>query len=225
MKAVIYARYSSDRQREESIEGQIRECREYAEKNGIQVVDTYIDRALSASKDTDKRLNFLRMIRDSGKHLFDVVLVWKLDRFARNRYDSAHFKSILKKNGVRVVSATEHITEGPEGIILEAMLEGMAEYYSAELSEKIHRGQKENALKCHNNGGRAPFGYKLVDHHLQIDTATAPVVLEIFKRYADGSTLQEIIDDLNGRGIKTSKGTMFKYSSFNVLLKNRAYIG
>ena len=106
MKAVIYARYSSDRQREESIEGQIRECREYAEKNGIQVVDTYIDRALSASKDTDKRLNFLRMIRDSGKHLFDVVLVWKLDRFARNRYDSAHFKSILKKNGVRVVSAT-----------------------------------------------------------------------------------------------------------------------
>ena len=86
MKAVIYARYSSDRQREESIEGQIRECREYAEKNGIQVVDTYIDRALSASKDTDKRLNFLRMIRDSGKHLFDVVLVWKLDRFARNRY-------------------------------------------------------------------------------------------------------------------------------------------
>ena len=139
MKAVIYARYSSDRQREESIEGQIRECREYAEKNGIQVVDTYIDRALSASKDTDKRLNFLRMIRDSGKHLFDVVLVWKLDRFARNRYDSAHFKSILKKNGVRVVSATEHITEGPEGIILEAMLEGMAEYYSAELSETRKR--------------------------------------------------------------------------------------
>ena len=127
--AVIYARFSSDRQREESIEGQLRECREYADKNGIRILDSYIDRALSAFKDTDKRLDFQRMIRDSGKHLFDTVLVWKLDRFARNRYDSAHYKNILKKNGVRVVSATEHITEGPEGIILESMLEGMAEYY------------------------------------------------------------------------------------------------
>jgi len=223
--AVIYARFSSDRQREESIEGQLRECKEYASKNGIRVIDSYIDRALSASKDTDKRLDFQRMIRDSGKHLFDTVLVWKLDRFARNRYDSAHYKNILKKNGVRVVSATEHITEGPEGIILESMLEGMAEYYSAELAEKIRRGQKDNALKCHNNGGPPPFGYFLVDHHLQIDPATAPVVLEIFKRYAEGETLGEIIEDLNGRGIKTRKGKEFKYSSFNKLLQNRAYIG
>ena len=224
--AVIYARFSSDRQREESIEGQLRECREYANKNGIRVIDSYIDRALSASKDTDKRLDFQRMIRDSGKHLFDMVLVWKLDRFARNRYDSAHYKNILKKNGVRVVSATEHITEGPEGIILESMLEGMAEYYSAELSEKIHRGQKENALKGRNNGGRIPLGYKLgADKRLKIDPATAPVVLEIFKRYAEGDTLGEIIEDLNGRGIKTRKGKEFKYSSFNKLLQNRAYIG
>ena len=140
MKAVIYARFSSDRQREESIEGQIRECTEYAQRQGITIINTYVDRAKSASKDVDKRENFLRMIRDSGKRLFDVVLVWKLDRFARSRYDSAHFKNILKKNRVKVVSATEHIAEGPEGIILESMLEGMAEYYSAELSEKIHRG-------------------------------------------------------------------------------------
>ena len=223
--AVIYARFSSDCQREESIEGQLRECREYADKNGIRILDSYIDRALSASKDTDKRLDFQRMIRDSGKRLFDTVLVWKLDRFARNRYDSAHYKNILKKNGVRVVSATEHITEGPEGIILESMLEGMAEYYSAELAEKIRRGQKDNALKCHNNGGPPPFGYYLVDHRLQIDPATAPVVLEIFKRYAGGETLGEIIEDLNGRGIKTRKGNEFKYSSFNKLLQNRAYIG
>ena len=226
MKAVIYARFSSDRQREESIEGQVRECREYAEKNGIRIVDTYIDRALSASKDTEKRLDFLRMIRDSGKHLFDVVLVWKLDRFARNRYDSAHYKSILKKNGVRVVSATEHITEGPEGIILESMLEGMAEYYSAELSEKIHRGQKENALKCKNNGGSIPLGYKIgQDQRLEIDPATAPVVKEIFQRYAEGDTIREIITDLNARGIKTSRGYKFSYSGFNLLLQNRKYIG
>ena len=128
MKAVIYARFSSDRQREESIEGQVRECRDYAEQNGITIVDTYIDRAKSASKDTDKRESFLQMVRDSAKHIFDVVLVWKLDRFARSRYDSAHFKNILKKNGVKVISATEHITEGHEGIILQSILEAMAEY-------------------------------------------------------------------------------------------------
>ena len=171
MKAVIYARFSSDRQREESIEGQIRECTEYAQRQGITIINTYIDRAKSASKDVDKRENFLRMIRDSNKHLFDIVLVWKLDRFARSRYDSAHFKNILKKNGVKVVSATENITDGPEGIILESMLEGMAEYYSAELSEKIHRGQKENALKGKNNGGTVPLGYILnkETQHLEVN--------------------------------------------------------
>ena len=151
MNAVIYARYSSDNQREESIEGQLRECREYAEHNGMTVVGTYIDRALSAK--TADRPEFQHMIKDSAKELFEVVLVWKLDRFSRDRYDSAHYKHILKKNGVKVVSAKEHISEGPEGIILEAMLEGYAEFYSAELSEKIHRGQKENALKGKNNGG------------------------------------------------------------------------
>ncbi len=224
--AVIYARFSSDRQREESIEGQLRECREYADKNGIRVIDSYIDRALSASKDTDKRLDFQRMIRDSGRHLFDTVLVWKLDRFARNRYDSAHYKNILKKNGVRVVSATEHITEGPEGIILESMLEGMAEYYSAELSEKIHRGQKDNALKGRNNGGRIPLGFKLgEDKRLEIDPATAPIVQEIFKRYAEGETVRAIVDDLNSRGLKTSRGYKFAYPSFNTLLQNRKYMG
>ena len=137
MNAVIYARYSSDNQREESIEGQLRECMEYCKKNGMVVVKEYIDRAFSAK--TDHRPDFQRMIKDSAKGLFDVVVVWKLDRFARNRYDSAHYKAALKKNGVRVVSAKENIADGPEGIILESMLEGMAEYYSAELSiPKMH---------------------------------------------------------------------------------------
>lgn len=105
MTGVIYARYSSDNQREESIEGQLRECKEFAEKNDITILGTYIDRALSAK--TDNRPDFQRMIKDSEKNMFDVVLVWKLDRFARNRYGSAHYKSILKRNGVKIVSATE----------------------------------------------------------------------------------------------------------------------
>ena len=122
MKAVIYARYSSDNQREESIEGQIRDCRAYAEYNGIEIVGEYIDRAFSAK--TDDRPDFQRMIADSAKKLFDVVLVWKLDRFARNRYDSAFYRYTLRKNGVRLISVKENISDGPEGIILESMIEG-----------------------------------------------------------------------------------------------------
>ena len=227
MKAVIYARFSSDRQREESIEGQIRECMEYAQRQGITVVGEYIDRAKSAAKDIDKRENFLRMIRDSNKHLFEIVLVWKLDRFSRSRYDSAHYKAALKKNGVKVVSATEHIAEGPEGIILESMLEGMAEYYSAELSAKIHRGQKENALKGKNNGGTVPLGYTLnkETQHLEVNPVTAPIVQEIFRRYAEGETIASIKDDFNRRGLKTNKGFSFRYSTFHTVLTNRKYIG
>ena len=132
MTAVIYARYSSDSQREASIEGQLRDCKDYAEKNGITVVGTYIDRAYSAK--TDDRPDFQRMIKDSGKKIFDVVLVWKLDRFARNRFDAVNYKYQLEKNGVHLVSAMEPISQGPEGIMVESMLIGMAEYYSAELA-------------------------------------------------------------------------------------------
>lgn len=195
MNAVIYARYSSDSQREESIEGQLRECREYAERNNMTIVGTYIERALSAK--TADRPEFQHMIKDSAKELFEIVLVWKLDRFSRDRYDSAHYKHILKKNGVKVISAKEHISEGPEGIILEAMLEGYAEFYSAELSEKIHRGQKENALKGKNNGGGVPLGY-LLDKKAQklvIDPVTAPLVVEIFEKYADGKSVRSIVED------------------------------
>ena len=146
INAVIYARYSCDNQREESIEGQLRECRAFAERNNYTLIDTYIDRAMSA--ETDNRPEFQKMIKDSAKGQFNAIIVWKLDRFARNRYDSAHYKAMLRKNGVKVVSATEVISEGAEGIILESVLEGYAEYYSAELSEKVIRGMTENALKC-----------------------------------------------------------------------------
>ena len=225
MNAVIYARYSSDSQREESIEGQLRECREYAERNNMTIVGTYIDRALSAK--TADRPEFQHMIKDSAKELFEIVLVWKLDRFSRDRYDSAHYKHILKKNGVKVISAKEHISEGPEGIILEAMLEGYTEFYSAELSEKIHRGQKENALKGKNNGGGVPLGY-LLDKKAQklaIDPTTAPLVVEVFEKYADGKSVRSIVEDLNVRGLRTKKGQPFNINSFSSLLKNRKYIG
>ena len=212
MKAVIYARYSSDNQREESIEGQIRECTAFAEKNGITILRHYIDRAFSAK--TDNRPEFQNMIKDSGKRLFDMIIVWKLDRFARNRYDSAHYKAVLRRNGVKVVSATENISYGPEGIILESMLEGMAEYYSAELAQKINRGLTENALKGRNNGGEIPLGYQLTeDQHLRINPLTAPVVREIYQRYAEGETVRSIITSLNERHTLTQKQKPFRPNS------------
>ena len=224
MTAVIYARYSSDNQREESIEGQIRECTAYAEKNGITVIKHYIDRAFSAK--TDNRPEFQQMIKDSGKKLFDVVLVWKFDRFARNRFDSANYKMILKKNGVHLISVMEPIAEGSQGILVETLLEGMAEYYSAELSEKVIRGQTENALKGKCTGGTGTIGYKIDDakfYHL--DPLTAPLVLEAFQRYDNGDKMVEIVNFLNDKGVRNMLGGKMTHSSVNTMLKNRRYIG
>ena len=223
MKAVIYARYSSDNQREESIEGQIRECTEYAEYNDIEIVGQYIDRAFSAK--TDDRPDFLRMVNDSSKRLFDIVLVWKLDRFARNRYDSAFYRYSLRKNGVQVVSVKENISNGPEGIILEAMIEAMAEYYSANLAQNVKRGFKENALKGRWNGGAVPLGYKVVDHKLEIDETTAPLVYTLFQMCADGYTAKEIYQYLQEKQIRRPNGKEIAYNSVLYLLSNRIYVG
>lgn len=187
MNAVIYARYSSDSQREESIEGQLRECREYAERNNMTIVGTYIDRALSAK--TADRPEFQRMIKDSAKELFEIVLVWKLDRFSRDRYDSAHYKHILKKNGVKVISAKEHISEGPEGIILEAMLEG---YVSDCISKRIKA----------NNGERNKY-YIENNHPAIIDAGTFARVQEEIARRSGKPKVKQ-------RGTKTE---LSRYSS------------
>ena len=224
MTAVIYARYSSDNQREESIEGQIRECTAYAEKNGITIIRHYIDRAFSAK--TDNRPEFQQMIKDSGKKLFDVVLVWKFDRFAQNRFDSANYKMILKKNGVHLISVMEPIAEGSQGILVETLLEGMAEYYSAELSEKVIRGQTENALKGKCTGGTGTIGYKIdEDKFYHLDPLTAPLVLETFQRYDNGDKMVEIVNFLNDKGVRNMLGGKMTHSSVNTMLKNRRYIG
>ena len=225
MNAVIYARYSSDRQREESIEGQLRECTDYAMKNNLTLLGTYVDRALSAR--TADRPDFQRMIADSAKGLFDAVLVWKLDRFSRDRYDSAHYKHVLKKNGVRVISIKENISDGPEGIILESMLEGYAEYYSAELAQKIRRGQHDNAMKCMNNGGNTPLGYYVdkATGRLEVNPETAPYVQELFARYADGERLTVLQAEMEERGLRSKRGNAYTVSVLSNLLKNRKYIG
>ena len=224
MTAVIYARYSSDNQREESIEGQIRECTAYAEKNGITVVKHYIDRALSAK--TDNRPDFQQMIKDSEKRLFDIVLVWKLDRFARNRYDSAHYEYQLERNHVKLVSATEPISDSPAGIMVKSMLTGMAEYYSAELSEKVVRGMTENVLKGKYNGGTVPIGFEVdKEKFFQVDPLKAPFVVEAFQRYNEGATMKELMNWLNDSGVTTNRNQKFTYNSVQTLLTNKRYIG
>jgi DNA invertase Pin-like site-specific DNA recombinase len=170
--AVIYARYSSHGQTEQSIEGQLRDCYAYAEREGYKVVGEYIDRAISGR--SDDRPDFQRMIADAPKKQYQFVIVWKLDRFARNRYDSAIYKSKLKKHGVKVVSATENISNDPEGIILEGMLESMAEYYSANLSKHVKRGLRESVIKGTYTGGIPPIGYKVIDKKLIIDEDKGP---------------------------------------------------
>ena len=224
MTAVIYARYSSDNQHEESIEGQIRECTAYAEKNGITVIKHYIDRAFSAK--TDNRPEFQQMIKDSEKRLFDIVLVWKLDRFARNRYDSAHYEYQLERNHVKLVSATEPISDSPAGIMVKSMLTGMAEYYSAELSEKVVRGMTENVLKGKYNGGTIPIGFKVDEEKFfQVDPLKAPFVVEAFQRYNDGATMKELMNWLNDSGVTTNRNQKFTYNSVQTLLTNKRYIG
>lgn len=223
--AVIYARYSSANQTEQSIEGQVRVCKEFCNRNGILIADMYIDRAASASKDLEKRVQFLKMIKDSEKHQFDAVIVYKLDRFSRSRYDMATYKYKLKRNGVQLVSATENISTDPEGIILESVLEGMAEFYSAELSQKINRGLRESAYKHNSIGGVIPLGYKSEGKKLVIVEEQAQIVREIFQMYAEGKPIADICRILNAKGYRSSKGAEFNKASFSKILRNEKYIG
>ena len=183
-KVVIYARFSSHNQTEQSIEGQLRECYAYAKRNDYLVLHEYIDRVMTGTN--DKRPEFLKMIKDSQKKEFDYVLVYQLDRFARNRYDSATYKAKLKKNGVRVLFPKENISDDASGVLMESVLEGMAEYYSAELSQKVKRGIHESLLKGYYIGGYVLYGYDVVDKKYVINPTEAQIVKKIFNDYANG---------------------------------------
>ena len=222
-KAVIYARYSSDTQTEQSIEGQLRVCQQYAKANNILIVGTYIDRAMTGTNDL--RPDFQRMIKDSSKHQWDMVLVYKLDRFSRDKYESTIHKHTLKENGVKLVSAMENIPDSPEGIILESLLEGMNQYYSAELSQKVLRGMRESYLKGNYTGGILLYGFSVIDKKVVIDEQEGPIVKEIFAKFAQGYTVVEIADNLKTRGIRTKKGEYLIDKKIYRMLGNTKYTG
>lgn len=222
--AVIYARYSSHNQTEMSIEGQIAECRRYAEEHDLLIVKEYIDRAQSAT--TDKRPNFQRMIEDSHYGSFDIILVYQFDRFARNVNDSGYYRKILADNGVSLVSAMEHISSDSSGIITQGMIDTMNQWYSAQLSEKVNRGMRQRAAQCKYNGGPLAFGYATdEDGYYILDPIAAPIVKEIFERYVVGENCKDIMQDLNDRGIKTRNGKPFGKNSLQNILRNERYKG
>ena len=222
-RAVIYARFSSHNQTEQSIEGQLRECYAYAKRNGLIILNEYIDRALSGT--TDNRPQFKQMIEDSKKGDFDFVLVYQLDRFARNRYDSATYKAKLKKNGVRVLSAKENISDDASGVLMESVLEGMAEYYSAELSQKVKRGIKESLIKGNYIGGYILYGFDVVNKKYVINEVESEIVKKIFRDYANGKKAIEIVNELNNKGLKTKYGNNFSLNIIAKMIRNEKYVG
>lgn len=221
--AVIYARYSSHAQRDVSIEQQIRACEKFADRHSLRIIHVYEDRALTGT--SDKRPGFQRMIKDAKTAGWKYVVVYTLDRFARDRYDSAVYKRQLKNAGVKVISAMENISDDPTGVLMESLLEGLAEYYSKELSRKVQRGMDDNARKCMVNGA-LPLGYvRGEDGRYAIQEAEAEIVREIFNRVRDREPLADIIRDLNTRGILTKSGKPWNKSSFNRILNNERYTG
>ena len=222
-RAVLYCRYSSHAQREVSIDQQIAACRSFADRLGISILKIYEDHALSGT--SDRRPAFQRMISEAAELDYQYVIVYSLDRFARDRYDSAVYKRQLRQHGKRVISATENISDDPSGGLLEAMLEALAEYYSKELAQKIRRGMEDNAARCMVVGA-LPYGYKKGDDgRYAIDELQAQVVREIFIRVLAGDKLIHIAEDLNSRGFRTKTGAPWGRSSFNSLLSNERYTG
>lgn len=220
--AVIYARYSSDKQTEQSIEGQLRICNEYAKQHDIIVLDSYIDRAMTGTN--DKRPDFKRMLDDSAKKQWDYVLVYKLDRFSRNQYETAIHEHTLNVNNVSLISATENIPDTAEGKILKGVIVNINEYYSLELARKVKRGMQETRLKGNFMGGHLLYGYKLDGRKIVIDEDKAEIVKYIFEQYASGVFVDEIIATLTNKGILNKNKKFVRTTVYNIL-KNEKYTG
>lgn len=224
VRAAIYARYSSHAQGEQSIEAQISEGRKYAEKKGYTVVKEYIDRAQSGR--TDNRAAFQSMLADLPKKAFTVLILWKIDRFGRNREEIAINKHRCKKHGVRPEYIAESIPDTPEGVILEAVLEGFAEYYSLQLSQNVKRGRRASAEKCKSVGSPPPYGYRVgEDKRYVLDPDTSRVARSVYDQYLNGGSMAQIATGLNRSGIRTRTGREFTVESIRKILSNERYTG
>lgn len=225
LKTASYARFSSDNQREESIDAQQRAISDFAARNGIEIVAEYVDRAYSAR--SDQRPEFQQMISDAKSGRFQVVLVHKLDRFSRDRYDSAYYRHELKKHGVTVRSVIENLDDSPESVILQSVIEGMNEYYSRNLARETMKGLKENAYNGKHTGGMPPLGYRVDPEtmKIKIDENEANAVRLIFSMADEGKKYPDILAELKSRGFRTKMGKTFTSTSVHDILRNEKYIG
>lgn len=221
---VIYARYSSHSQNEQTIETQVQECEAYAKKNNITIVNTYVDKALTATK--DKRTNFLKLIRDSKKQRpkFEYVIVYKFDRYARNLKDDVKYRDILAENDVEILSVKEELPDTAAGKLMRNMLAAINGFYSDNLSENITDGLRTNAEK-HLTTGSLPLGFKSCDKKIVIDEKGAEAVRYIFKKYVADVSITDIAKYLNDKGYRTSRGGKFNKNSFHTILTNKRYLG
>ncbi|WP_072071483.1 recombinase family protein [Peptoanaerobacter stomatis] len=223
MNVVAYARFSSDNQREESIDAQVRAIKKYCNDNNYTLIRIYSDEAYSAK--TDKRPQFLQMLKDSKSQQFSAVIVHKFDRFARNRFDSVKYKYELKQQGIKVYSVLEHLSDTPESVLMESLYEGMAEYYSLNLGREVMKGMMENAEKGLFTGGIPPLGFDIINKKYTINEYEAEAVRIIYSMYINDFSYTKILNTLNNKGYKTKKGKVFGKNSLHEILKNEKYIG
>ena len=223
--AVAYARYSSSGQRDVSIEQQLADIRAFAQREGYTIVHEYADHARSGFKDVGARTAFQSMIAAAESGSYDTIIAWKVDRFGRNREDSAIYKGKLRRFGVRVLYAMEPIPEGSAGVLLEGMLEATAEWYSRQLSENVTRGMTDNAYKCLYNGTRI-LGYtRGPDGRYALQPDEAATVRHIFDLYRSGFSAARICRRLNDQGIRTSRGKKFAPEGLMRIITNERYTG
>lgn len=225
MNVAIYARFSSNSQREASIEEQVKACRAYATKNNYYVADIYSDSAMTGRNDNRPALQ--RLLKDSCKKLFQGVLVYSIDRFGRDLEQSLKNERILRKNEVALISITEPSSDTTFGRYVRVLSMLNAQQYSENLSEKIQCGMDYNGEHCLSTGGNIALGYKVnkENKRFEVNPDTAPIVKMIFEMYANGETVTEITTHLNSLGYKTARGVPFNKNSLHTMLKNKRYIG
>ena len=235
-KAVAYARYSSDNQNPESIDEQLYDIRDWAVKNDCEIIKIYTDEAETATSD-ENRDDFLNMVSESAEIEYDYVLVHKTNRFARNKWDAAIYKKMLRENGKKVIYVTQPMLneETPEAMMLETFFEGMDQYYSLDLAREVMKGHKKNARECKHNGGRPALGFDVDMTILPgrekplltyiVNEREAHAVHKIFEMYDAGFSYDAIIQELNSRGFKTKTGRPFSKNSISDILRNEKYVG
>lgn len=224
--AVIYARYSSDNQREESIDAQVRACRQYAEAHGFRVLKVYADEAISGKgSKTSSRKEYQRMLRDAERKKMNIILVHKYDRVARNVLEHALLANRLAEHEVEIISVAQDFGDSNEAKIMKVLTWAMSEYYIDNLSSETKKGLQENALDGVFNGGVPPFGYNIVDQQYVINELEANYVRRMFECAASRKGFTDLLAEMNQQGITGKRGKPFRYSSIYEILRNEKYTG